>query len=72
MRIFILLAVLQFTLYVLVAVNSRAIDQAWYGWTILNVALISGAQFWIIRKAGTRARSLAACFGFVFGVLRKC
>jgi hypothetical protein len=67
MRTFMLFFGLQFTLYLLVTVNFRAIAQARYGWTILTDTLISGAQFWIIRKVGTSAESLVAWSGFVFG-----
>jgi hypothetical protein len=69
MKIFALFFALQFTLYLLVTVNFRAIPQARYGWTILTYTLISAAQFWIIRKVGTSAdTSLSSWLGFVFGV----
>jgi hypothetical protein len=67
MRTFILFFALQFTLYLLVTVNFRAIAQARYGWTILTDTLISAAQFWIIRKVGTSADNSIAWFGFVVG-----
>lgn len=66
MKTFILFFALQYGLFLLLAVNFRALAQARYGWTILTDTLISAAQFWIIRKVGS-AESLVAWYGFVCG-----
>ena len=67
MTTFLLFFGLQSLLYFLVTLNFRAIAQARYGWTILTDALISAAQFWIIRKVGASAENLVALGGFVCG-----
>lgn len=67
MRTFTIFLGLQFLLYFLVTLNFRAIAQARYGWTVFTDALISAAQFWIIRKVGGSADSLVALGGFVCG-----
>lgn len=67
MRTFVVFFALQFTLYLLVTLNIRAIAQARSVWTILTGTLISAAQFWIIRKVGTSADNSIAWLGFVVG-----
>ena len=67
MKTFGLFFLLQFLMFALITVNTRAIAQARYRWTILTDILISAFQFLIIRKVGASAENWVAWSGFVCG-----